>query len=58
MAHPKHRKSKSKTRMGRSHHAIAAPSLSECPSCGAKILPHRACPSCGYYKDRKVLSVA
>ncbi|MCA9414855.1 MAG: 50S ribosomal protein L32 [Candidatus Omnitrophica bacterium] len=57
MAHPKRRKSKSKTRMGRSHHAISAPSLSDCPNCGEKMLPHRACPSCGFYKDRQVLAV-
>ena len=28
-----------------------------CPACGAPIQTHRACPSCGTYRGRKVLSV-
>jgi large subunit ribosomal protein L32 len=28
--------------------------LSSCPNCGAAVMPHRVCPSCGYYKARKV----
>ncbi|HOE11099.1 MAG TPA: 50S ribosomal protein L32 [bacterium] len=50
MAHPKHRKSKSKTRMGRSHQAMKPINLVECPQCRESYLPHRACPHCGYYK--------
>lgn len=51
MAHPKHRKSKSKGRMKRAHHAIKGRSLVECPNCREKKLPHRVCPGCGYYKN-------
>jgi LSU ribosomal protein L32P len=29
------------------------PGLSRCTHCGAMVLPHRACPVCGYYKKRK-----
>ncbi|MFH1743540.1 MAG: 50S ribosomal protein L32 [bacterium] len=50
MAHPKHRKSKSKTRMGRSHHGLKDLNLAECPQCREMVLPHRACPHCGHYK--------
>ena len=25
-----------------------------CPNCGDVMLPHRACPACGYYKGRQV----
>lgn len=50
MAHPKHRKSHSKTRMGRSHHAVKIRSLSECPNCREMKLSHRICPKCGFYK--------
>jgi large subunit ribosomal protein L32 len=57
MALPKRRKSKSKTRMGRSHHALKVPSLTNCPTCGEKMMPHRACPACGFYRDRAVVSV-
>ncbi|GIX05915.1 MAG: 50S ribosomal protein L32 [Candidatus Poribacteria bacterium] len=53
MANPKRRKSKSKTRMGRAHHALRAPHLVTCRHCGEKMLPHRACPSCGYYRAHK-----
>jgi large subunit ribosomal protein L32 len=38
--------------MRRSHHALTPISLSECPSCGERIRPHRVCPKCGHYKDR------
>lgn len=57
MALPKHRKSKRKTRTGRSHHGLKTPSLSKCPTCGEKMMPHRACPACGYYRDRTVIEV-
>ncbi|MEW6234786.1 MAG: 50S ribosomal protein L32 [Candidatus Omnitrophota bacterium] len=55
MAHPKHRKSKSKSRMGRSQCAIKPASLVECPNCRGMKMPHRVCPNCGYYKDRFVV---
>lgn len=58
MAVPKKKKSKSRTRMGRAHHGLAAPSLSECPQCGARKLPHRACRECGHYKGRQIFEVA
>lgn len=57
MANPKHRASKSKIGSRRSHWKLALPSISECPQCHEPRLPHRACPSCGYYKDREVIQV-
>ncbi|MGI6458450.1 MAG: 50S ribosomal protein L32 [bacterium] len=54
MAHPKHRKSKSKTRMKRAHHALSPRSLVECPNCRSSKLPHRVCPNCGFYKGQTV----
>lgn len=33
------------------------PTLSTCPSCGEKTLPHNACPSCGSYKGRAVIKI-
>jgi large subunit ribosomal protein L32 len=50
VAVPKRRKSKSKSLMRRSHHAIGVPNLRPCSRCGAYILPHRVCPECGNYK--------
>lgn len=29
-----------------------------CPNCGKSHLPHRVCPSCGYYRGRQVLIVS
>ncbi|HSV97042.1 MAG TPA: 50S ribosomal protein L32 [Spirochaetota bacterium] len=55
MAVPKRRKSKSKTRMRRSHDAIGVPNLRPCSRCGAYVAPHRVCPECGHYKDTLVV---
>jgi len=57
MGVPKRKKSKSKTRMGRAHHAKTAPNVIDCPSCGEPTLPHRMCPHCGQYRGRSVKEV-
>jgi len=31
--------------------------MSECPNCHEHKMPHRACPKCGFYKEREVLEV-
>jgi large subunit ribosomal protein L32 len=54
---PKRRTGKAKRNMRRSHHALRAPNLVECPKCGERIPTHRVCPKCGYYKDRLVLNL-
>lgn len=28
-----------------------------CARCGKMILPHRACPACGYYKGKMIINV-
>lgn len=58
MAEPKKKKSKSKTNMGRSHHALTAANVSPCPQCGGPRQPHRVCPECGHYRGRQVFAVA
>jgi large subunit ribosomal protein L32 len=55
MALPKRKKSKSRRDKRRTHQKTDAPNLSTCPECGEAKLPHYACPSCGYYKGRKVV---
>jgi large subunit ribosomal protein L32 len=55
MALPKRKKSKSKRDKRRTHQKTDAPNVSTCPECGEAKLPHHACPSCGYYKGRKVV---
>ncbi|MCX0271974.1 50S ribosomal protein L32 [Nocardia fusca] len=58
MAVPKRRMSRSNTRSRRSQWKAAAPTLITCPNraCGQKTPPHIACPSCGTYKGRQVVS--
>jgi large subunit ribosomal protein L32 len=52
---PKRRVSKTRKRQRRAHWKIAAPGLVKCPKCDEFMVPHRACPQCGYYKNRKVI---
>jgi len=58
MAVPKKRVSKSKKGMRRSHmrQRFSAPNLSKCSRCGEPKLPHFVCPTCGFYKDKEVVS--
>ncbi|MFZ4627970.1 MAG: 50S ribosomal protein L32 [Blastocatellia bacterium] len=55
MPNPKRRHSKSRSRKRRTHDALNRTGLSGCPNCGSMRLPHRVCPSCGFYAGRVVL---
>ncbi|MEM7434972.1 MAG: 50S ribosomal protein L32 [Myxococcota bacterium] len=56
MAVPKRRTSPMKRDQRRANHdKVAAPNVIPCPNCGDVMRPHRACPSCGYYKGRQVI---
>lgn len=58
MAVPKQKTSKSRRNHRRAANWILrAPGLVECPQCHEARLPHRACPHCGYYKNREVIAV-
>lgn len=57
MAVPKRRKSKSQMRIRKASHRITVPAAKPCPNCGQPHLPHRVCPSCGYYRGRQVLTI-
>lgn len=54
---PKKRTSKARRDSRRSHHALTAPTVVECPQCKSKKLPHVVCPECGTYAGRQVLDV-
>lgn len=58
MAVPKSRHTKSKRDRRRAHIFLKEKILTACENCGVKILTHRACSECGYYKGRKVLDIA
>jgi len=39
--------------MRRSHDALKPPSLGRCKRCQQAALPHRICPNCGWYRNRR-----
>lgn len=58
MPNPKRRHSKRRTSTRRAHDFLSPKGFNECPNCGGRKLPHRACPHCGHYKGREVIEVA
>ncbi len=52
MALPKRKTSSSKSRKRRTHYSVSVVGSSFCPECLKMKPPHRACPYCGYYKNR------
>ncbi len=58
MAVPVKKTSKSRKRSRRAHDGLSLKSLSTCPQCSEPKRPHHACPKCGYYKGREVVSVS
>jgi large subunit ribosomal protein L32 len=34
---------------------LTAPTLIECSTCGNKIVPHRVCPKCGFYRGKQII---
>ena len=42
----------------RSHHALKAPTLSQCQNCEAKHRPHHMCLECGFYKGKMIVDMA
>lgn len=57
MPNPKRRHSKTRTAKRRTHDALTAAGLSECPQCHEPKAPHRICAKCGYYRARQVRAV-
>jgi large subunit ribosomal protein L32 len=57
MGVPKRKTSKMRLRTRKASHRWQAPQLNKCTQCGSTVASHTACPSCGYYKGRQVLSV-
>ncbi len=58
MALPKVRQSKARGRKRRTHYKSQNVSYMSCPQCGDTKMPHHACPNCGYYIGRPVISAA
>jgi len=47
---PAQKLSRARTRKRRSHHALRAVNLVDCPRCNSPKLPHAACDNCGYVR--------
>ncbi len=57
MAVPKRKTSKSRRNKRRAHDRLPTPPQAKCPQCSEPCMPHRVCPTCGYYHGRAVLEV-
>ncbi len=57
MGVPKKKRSKSRKKSRVSQSKLLSPPLAVCPQCKAPIMPHFACPKCGYYKGKQVVIV-
>lgn len=55
MAVPKKKTSKQRKRKRRTHYKAEPVVTHGCPRCGDPKIPHRVCPSCGYYDGKAVL---
>ncbi len=57
MANPRRKHSRARTAKRRAvyYNSIKKPEVMECPNCGSAKMMHRACPSCGHYRGRKVI---
>ncbi len=53
----KRRFSKARTASRRAHFKVRPVTLVDCPQCHARMVPHRMCPTCGYYAGRQVVEV-
>lgn len=58
MAVPKRKTSKMKKRMRKAANRHQGVQATFCNVCGKPAAPHRACPSCGNYKGKQVITVA
>ena len=51
------RHTKSHTKNRRSHHALSAVNFMKCENCQTPKPRHTVCPSCGFYRGKKVLDM-
>lgn len=55
MGVPTKKRTKQQKRERRGNISLSGKHVTKCAKCGTERMPHRACPSCGYYKGRDVL---
>jgi large subunit ribosomal protein L32 len=57
MGVPKRKMSKMRLRTRKAANRWHAPQLNRCSQCASAVKSHTACPSCGYYRGRQVLTI-
>ena len=58
MAVPKYKTSKARSRRRRSiNMKMDVETLVSCTNCGNKIMRHRVCPKCGFYRGKQVIEL-
>ena len=57
MPTPKKKQSKTRTRKRAATWKAKPATYAECPQCHQPKLPHRVCPTCGYYAGRQAVEV-
>lgn len=55
MAEPKKRLTRTRSGSRQAHDFIKVQSLVVCTNCKSKIMPHRVCNNCGFYKGEKII---
>lgn len=53
---PKKRVSRTRRDKRRTHKTVTLVQVVDCPQCHEAMIPHRICPSCGFYKGRSVIA--
>ena len=52
---PKNKSSKARRDKRRANWKMSAPNLVKCSKCGALMMPHRVCKSCGSYNKKEII---
>jgi large subunit ribosomal protein L32 len=56
MAVPRSKTSKARTSRRQSiNMKLSSPALIECSTCGNRVLRHRVCPKCGFYRGKQII---
>jgi len=55
---PKNKHSASRRDKTRAHWKMAESTLVKCSKCGALMMPHRVCKTCGSYNKREIVKLA
>ncbi len=56
MPNPKKRHSKARRDKRRANWKIEAPQLTLCTQCRQPKMPHRVCPTCGFYNGKEIVT--